>query len=135
MPQPRTYRYVRSNTPVYVNGKLLRNFARDPAYRRWQAIKNGTSHRVRAFNINPVNNKNGRIKKLFEFYIALNKMKSSNKNKPSNTNLNKLYSAAFGERRRNKTGTILMNHRHKYIFYSANRPRTLNVRRPPRLNI
>ena len=129
MPTARRYNTVRSNTPVYVKGHLLRNFANDPTYRKWQAIKNGTSHRVRAFNVNPMNNKTGRIKKLFAFYIALN-------NKRNNATLNKLYLDAFGAIRRNRTGMIIMPHRHQLMFFPGNRrPRPLNVRRPPRLII
>jgi hypothetical protein len=90
---------------------------------------NGTKHRVRAININPMNNKNGRIKKLFAFYIALN-------NKRNNATLNNLYKAAFGAIRRNRTGMIIMPHRHQFMFLPGNRrPRPLNLRRPTRLII
>jgi hypothetical protein len=145
---PRNYRQVPNNTPVYVNRTLLRAFAADPTYVKWQAVKNGTQHGVRVINVDPAYNKNGRIKKLFAFYIALNNSTSrgergrsrgpgvrNNARKPTPNNLNKLYLAAFGDRRRSLNGTIILKHRHQHMFFPGNfRLQPLNLRRPRRLN-
>ena len=102
--------YIASHaTPLpraHLNKSVYKNFANEKNYATWMLLKKKLGRPLHINNINPVNNQAQKIRGMINFYTALN-------NKKNNAMLNYLYWSAFGTRRRNKTGMIILPQRHK----------------------